>query len=150
MNIHLATTDIEIEALFPAFKVLRPHLIEAEFVSGVRRQQSQGYCLIYVQDSGLVAAAAGYRILEFLAWGKVLYVDDLITLPAKRGAGHAGALMDWMISHGREQGCDELHLDSGYQRHDAHRLYLNRGLQLVCHHFSLKLKLDFTNPVPPS
>jgi hypothetical protein len=94
MNIRLATSDTEIEALFPAFKVLRPHLIETEFLARVRRQQSQGYCLIYMQDSGLVAAAAGYRILEFLAWGKVLYVDDLITLPEKRGAGYAGALMD--------------------------------------------------------
>jgi GNAT superfamily N-acetyltransferase len=142
MNIHQATSDTEIEALFPAFKVLRPHLIEAEFLARVRRQQLQGYSLIYLQDSGQVAAAAGYRVLEFLAWGKVLYVDDLITLPEKRGAGYAGALMDWMILHARKQGCDELHLDSGYQRHDAHRLYLNRSLQLLCHHFSLKLKLD--------
>jgi GNAT superfamily N-acetyltransferase len=141
MNIHLATSDTEIEAVFPTFKALRPHLIEAEFLARVRRQQSQGYCLIYLLDSGQVAAAAGYRMLEFLAWGKVLYVDDLITLPEKRGAGYAGALMDWMLVYAREQGCDELHLDSGYQRHDAHRLYLNHGLQLVCHHFSKQLKL---------
>ncbi len=139
MNILQATSDTEIGALFPVFKALRPHLIESEFVSRVRRQQSQGYRLSYLRDSKVVVAAAGYRILEFLAWGRVLYIDDLITLPEKRGAGYAGALMDWMISHAREQRCDELHLDSGYQRHDAHRLYLNKGLRLGCHHFSMKL-----------
>ena len=139
MNILQATTDTEIGALFPVFKTLRPHLIEAEFASRIRRQQSQGYRLSYLRDSETVVAAAGYRVLEFLAWGRVLYVDDLITLPEKRGAGYAGALMDWMIARAREQGCDEIHLDSGYQRHDAHRLYLNKGLQFGCHHFSMKL-----------
>jgi GNAT superfamily N-acetyltransferase len=142
MNILQATSDTEIGALFPVFKALRPHLIEMEFISRIRRQQSRGYRLIYLQDPEAVAAAAGYRILEFLAWGKVLYIDDLITLPEKRGAGYAGALMDWMIAHARAAKCDELHLDSGFHRHDAHRLYLNKGLQLGCHHFSMKLKKE--------
>jgi len=139
MNILHATSDAEIAALFPVFKVLRPHLIESDFVALVRRQEARGYRLSYLRDSEVVVAAAGYRMLDFLAWGRVLYVDDLITLPEKRGAGYGGALMDWMIAHAREQGCDELHLDSGYQRHDAHRLYLNKGLQIGCHHFSMKL-----------
>jgi GNAT superfamily N-acetyltransferase len=142
MNILQAETEAEIAECFAVFKVLRPHLSEAEFVSRVRRQQSQGYRMIYLRDSEEITAAGGYRFLEFLAWGKVLYIDDLITLPEKRGKGYAGALMDWMISRAREQECDELHLDSGYQRHDAHRLYLNKGLQLGCHHFSMKLTSD--------
>jgi GNAT superfamily N-acetyltransferase len=142
MNILHATFDAEIASLFPVFKALRPHLVEAEFVARVRRQQAEGYRLSYLRDAEGAVAAAGYRRLEFLAWGRVLYVDDLITLPEKRGAGYAGALMDWLIAHAREQGCDELHLDSGYQRHDAHRLYLKKGLQLGCHHFSMKLKRE--------
>ena len=145
MNILHATSEAEIAACFSVFKVLRPHLIEAEFIVRVLRQQSQGYRLCYIRDSQLVVASAGYRLLEFLAWGKILYVDDLITLPEKRGSGYGGALMDWLISHARDQGCDELHLDSGYQRHAAHRLYLNKGLQLACHHFSMKLKPESEN-----
>lgn len=39
-------------------------------------------------------AVAGFRVLEFLAWGRALYVDDLSTLPDHRGAGHGRALMD--------------------------------------------------------
>jgi GNAT superfamily N-acetyltransferase len=139
MEILPATSEVEIAACYPAFKVLRPHLAEEEFVSRVQRQQLEGYRLIYAAESKCVVAAAGYRFLEFLAWGRVLYVDDLITLSDKRGAGYGGALMNWLIAHGREKKCDELHLDSGYQRQDAHRLYLNKGLQLGCHHFSMKL-----------
>ena len=127
------------------FKVLRPHLVEADFVARVRRQQAQGYRLCCIRESGRVVAAAGYRVLEFLAWGTVLYVDDLITAPNARGTGCAGALLDWLISRAREQGCDALHLDSGYQRNDAHRLYLKKGLHLDCHHFALVLKSERKN-----
>jgi GNAT superfamily N-acetyltransferase len=140
MNILHAVSKIEIAACFPVIKVLRPHLVETEFVPRVLRQQSQGYRLCCLRDSGIVVAAAGYRLLEFLAWGTVLYVDDLVTIPEKRGSGYGGALVDWLISQAREQGCDELHLDSGYQRHTAHRLYLSKGLKLSSHHFSIKLE----------
>ena len=139
MKILPATSDEEISACYPALRVLRPHLVEEGFLGRVRRQQAEGYNLVYVAASGSTVAAAGFRILEFLAWGRVLYVDDLITLPGRRGAGYGGALMDWLIAHAQEKSCDEFHLDSGYQRHDAHRLYLNKGLQLGCHHFSMKL-----------
>jgi GNAT superfamily N-acetyltransferase len=140
MKIRSAKSKAEITACYPVFKALRPHLVEAEFVTRVRRQQSEGYRLIYVAQSKRVVAAAGFRFMEFLAWGRVLYIDDLITHPEERGSGYGGALMDWLISHGRKRDCDELHLDSGYQRQDAHRLYLNKGLQLGCHHFSMRLK----------
>ncbi len=148
MNIRCATSELEIAACYPVFRVLRPHLVEAEFVSRVRRQQAEGYCLVFTSAAERVVAAAGYRFMEFLAWGRVLYVDDLITHPDQRGAGCGGALMDWLIAQGREKGCDELHLDSGYQRQDAHRLYLNKGLQLSCHHFSMKLKKPNQTPEP--
>lgn len=139
MNILHANSEDEIAACFPAFKVLRPHLEESDFVSRVVRQQAQGYCLCYIRDSGIVVAAAGYRLLEFLAWGKILYIDDLITLPANRGNGFAGALMDFLVLRGRELDCQQLHLDSGYQRNEAHRLYLKKGMHLDCHHFAIHL-----------
>jgi GNAT superfamily N-acetyltransferase len=145
MNILHAMSEAEIAACFPVIKVLRPHLVDAEFIPRVLRQQSQGYRLCYLRDAGIVVAAAGYRLLEFLAWGRVLYVDDLATLQEKQGSGYGGALVDWLIKQAREQSCDELHLDSGYQRHTAHRLYLGRGLKLSSHHFSMKLKPESGN-----
>lgn len=48
--------------------------------------------------------------------------------------------MAWLIRHGRENGCDALHLDSGYARHTAHRFHLNKGLEMKSHHFAIVLK----------
>lgn len=141
-EVTVASSDAEILECFPVFKVLRPHLGDAgpsAFLDRVRSQQQRGYEVAYVRDAGEIVSATGYRELEFLAWGRVLYVDDLITDPARLGRGFAGTLMDWLISLARQRRCAELHLDTGYQRHAAHRLYLSRGLQLNCHHLAMKI-----------
>jgi GNAT superfamily N-acetyltransferase len=139
MEVLAAGTDADILACFAVMKVLRPHLDEASFVSRVRRQEAQGYRLVAGRNEDRIVAAAGYRLAEFLAWGKVLYIDDLITDPAQRGHGFGGVMMDWLIARAREEGCAQVHLDTGYQRHSAHRLYLKKGLELNCHHLALKL-----------
>ncbi len=133
------SSDAELVACFPAFLELRPHLTQEAFLEQVRRQQAQGYRIVAVQAGEQVPSAAGYRFAEFLAWGKVLYVDDLTTLAAARGQGHGGVLLDWLVGHAREQGCNAVHLDSGHQRHAAHRLYLNKGFVLSSHHMALAL-----------
>ncbi len=138
-TIQHAETDAQIQKCFPALKVLRPHLEESSFLGTLRRQQTQGYRLLYLEVDDEVKSAAGYRLLEYLAYGKVLYIDDLITLPTEKRKGYGGQMLDWLIAYAKTQACDQVHLDSGYQRHDAHRLYLNKGFDLACHHFALKL-----------
>lgn len=137
----VADTESALSACFPVIEELRPHLSETAFLAQVRRQQAaHGYRLLYLAaDDGQVVAVAGYRIAEFLAWGRALYVDDLATLSTARCQGHAGRLLDWLIAEARAQGCAELHLDSGVHRHDAHRLYLGRKLRITSHHFALGL-----------
>ena len=139
-DIFLPGTEEEIGLCFDAFKALRPNLDNKEaFVDQVLRQQKQSYRIVAIQLEGEVPSAAGFRFGEFLAWGKTLYVDDLTTLPEYRGRGFGGRLMDWLIDHASKQGCDSLHLDSGYTRHDAHRLYLNKGLVMASHHLAVEL-----------
>jgi GNAT superfamily N-acetyltransferase len=140
-DIRRAVSDAEILACFSVFKELRPHLKEAEIVGRVRRQeQDQGYELVFVEAGGRPVALAGFRQAEFLAWGRVFYVDDLVTAEASRGAGYGSRLMDWLIAEARRRGCDELHLDSGVHRFSAHRLYHARRLEITSHHFSLRLR----------
>jgi GNAT superfamily N-acetyltransferase len=129
---------------FEAMHALRPHLAdEAEFVRRVdERQRPQGYRLVAaVEDDGTVSAVAGFRVLEMLADGRVLYVDDLSTLPAARRRGHARALLDWCADEASRAGCDALHLDSGVgaDRQDAHRLYFNNGMRIASYHFEREL-----------
>jgi len=139
-EIFLAESDAEIESCYPAFAALRPHLRPEEFLPRVRRQEEQSYRILALRHEGSIPSAAGFRIAEFLAWGKVLYIDDLTTLPEARGKGFAAALLDRLIGHAREAGCDAVHLDTGYGRHAAHRLYLNRGFELACHHMAVELR----------
>ena len=134
-EVRLAVTDDEIRAGFPVMQQLRSRYREEEFVGRGRLQQEQGYRLALRWVDGAVVAAAGYRVGENLAWGRYLYVDDLVTDGARRSAGHGGALLGWLRSRAHEAGCDELHLDSGVQRLDAHRFYLTQRMNLTSHHF---------------
>ncbi|HEX8500707.1 MAG TPA: GNAT family N-acetyltransferase [Pyrinomonadaceae bacterium] len=140
-KISLAGSDEEIQGCYAVMAELRPHVAAEEFVPRVRRQmESAGYGLAYLADGGEVKAVAGFRVSECLAWGKFLYVDDLVSKEGERSKGYGGELFDWLVGHAREQGCDQFHLDSGVQRFAAHRFYLNRRMFIEAHHFGLKLK----------
>ena len=137
-EIFIANTNTEIEACFPVFSVLRPHIEQKNFLAQVRRQQAQSYQILALRHESTVKSAAGFRFVEFLAWGKVLYIDDLITLPGETLKGFAGSLLDWLINHAKSNQCQGVHLDTGYTRHAAHRLYLRKGFQLNCHHLAME------------
>ena len=136
-----ALTEADIRRVYPVMRELRPHIkSEGEFLERVRRQQKQsGWQLIYVEDAGAPVAAASFRISEWLAWGKALYVDDLICLESHRGKGFAEALMAWMEDFARKEGCGEFHLDSGTHRLGAHRFYHRLKLGIASFHFQKKL-----------
>ena len=121
---------------------LRPQYGDAERlaarVDGVQRPE--GYRLLGSFEEGAeeASAAAGFRVVEMLAWGRGLYVDDLVTLPEARGRGHADALFAWLDEEADRLGCDDLQLDSGVvpERADAHRFYFRHGLRIVSYHFA--------------
>lgn len=149
-HITLATSDLELERCFPVMQELRPQLVAADFVEQVRRQASQaGYQLAYLATDDAIAAIkdatidvkalAGFRLSESLSWGKFLYVDDLITTASARSLGYGELLLQWLLDYARTHQCAQLHLDSGVQRFEAHRFYLRHRMQIVAHHFSLKL-----------
>jgi GNAT superfamily N-acetyltransferase len=135
----VAKTVEEIAGCFPVMAELRPHLGEEEFIRRVNRQRTAGYELVFLEDEREVKAVAGFRIFESLAWGKYLNVDDLVTRGGDRSKGHGQILFDWLVAYARDAGCEELHLDSGVQRFGAHRFYLHKRMEIIAHHFSLKL-----------
>ncbi len=138
--IAIAKDDDEILNCYPVMAELRPHVPLDQFLSRIRRQQAiADYKLAYVTD-GEVKAVAGFRVSECLAWGKFLYVDDLVAKSDDRSKGYGGALLDWLIAYAKDQECEQFHLDSGVQRFDAHRFYLRKRMIIEGHHFGLKLK----------
>ncbi len=140
MGVSTARTEREILDCFPVMSQLRPHLRREEFVARIRLQQSEGFRLALVRDGDDVVAVAGFRIGHNLAWGKYLYVDDLVTDEAARSAGKGRELLDWLVRTASAEGCDELHLDSGVQRYAAHRFYLRERMEITSHHFRRRLR----------
>lgn len=118
----IASSDRDIARCFAVLSELRPHLQESTFVAMVRDMETQGY-----------------RIFTSLVMGRNLYVDDLVTSDKARSKGYGKALIDWLRDLARESGCAYLHLDSGTQRHRAHRFYLRQGMDIASFHFSEKL-----------
>jgi GNAT superfamily N-acetyltransferase len=139
MEIKIAMTEQEILKCWDVLLELRPHLKKENFVSTVTEMITEGYTLAYIEKDGKAVAAVGFRYLQFLYNGKHIYIDDLSTLPASRGNGYGGNLLDYVCGKAKEKGFKILTLDSGYLRFDAHRLYLNKGFTLNCHHFSKTL-----------
>lgn len=139
VKIDIATTEADIAACYPVMRQLRPHIPEVEFVPRVRRAQESGYRLVCLREDGVPVAVAGIRSGENLAWGRFVYVDDLVTAAERRSRGHGARLLDWIRAHARTQGCAQIHLDSGLQRLDAHRFYAREGVAKTGYHFAESL-----------
>jgi len=137
-TIALARSLKDIRRCHAVMEELRPQFDEATFVAQVRRQQREHrFQLAYLENDGVVVAVAGFRISECLAWGKFLYVDDLVTASSSRSRGCGQKLFAWLVARARAAGCAQLHLDSGVQRFGAHRFYLGQRMDITCHHFAL-------------
>lgn len=109
--IALATTDEAIAACYPVMVELRPHLVAASFIDRIRRQMAHGYQLAAVWVDGAAVAVAGFRVSENLAWGRFLYVDDLVTRADRRSHGYGARLLAWLKEYAATAGCVQLHLD---------------------------------------
>lgn len=153
MDILFATSDTDILACYPVMRELRPRIAKDEFLIRVRRQQQSGYRLAFARETGEAVAVAGFRIGENLAWGRFLYVDDLVTLASHRSQGHGATLVAWLQDYAREHDCAQLHLDSGLQRIQAHRFYKREGISASGYHFFVDLaypKQTIGIATPPS
>jgi len=136
MEIKITETENDILKCWDVMRALRPHLDKTKFLSTVTEMISEGYTLAFIEEDGIAVAAIGFRYLQLLYNGKQYYIDDIATLPNYRGKGYAGKLLDFVEGKAKEKGFAVITLDSGYQRYDAHRLYLNKGFTINCHHFS--------------
>ena len=137
-QILIAKSDDEIRACYSVVVQLRPSYSEVEFVSQIKKQNASNYYLAYIKKNNKVCSVAGYRFSENLAWGKFLYVDDLITDSEERSNGYGKVMLEWLIEQAKEHDCAELHLDSGVQRLDAHRFYQRENMLNTSLHYAIK------------
>ncbi|WP_196240022.1 GNAT family N-acetyltransferase [Candidatus Methylobacter oryzae] len=137
--IKLAQNDIEIADCFQVMKQLRTELDEAAFVPLVRELMTDGYRLAYLRDETQVVCVAGFKISQNLFYGRHLYVEDLSTLETERSKDYGKRMMARLRDLAIADGCNAFHLDSGVQRHRAHKFYLNQNLSIVSYHFAERL-----------
>lgn len=138
MKIGIARTDEEIAACFPVMSELRPHLSADSFVSLVRHLGNlTGFELAYLSENGEIKSVAGYRVSEWLAGGKYLEIEDLVSTASARSRGYGSALFDWLMSLAAREGCRHVRLVSNVRREDAHRFYQRKGMSLEAYYFSI-------------
>lgn len=138
-DIKFATTD-DIGKILPVFKELRPHRSEDEIRKLFPILLSEGYTVAFIGDEELAYSIIGFRIFNCIWSGKTLIVDDLSTLTSFKKNGYACLLFQWVKQYARDNNCEHLSLNSGFQRTDAYRFYLNQGLFVESLHFGRKVK----------
>lgn len=134
-----ATTDEEIESCYDVMAELRTHVEKEKFLPLIRQMETQGYRLVFVEEDGQVVAVAGYRIYTNLILGKNMYVDDLVTTQKVRSKGNGAKLIKWLREKAKDSGCSFYHLDSGTERHRAHKFYVSQGFTVSAFHFTEKI-----------
>ena len=112
------------------------------FVSRVNKQGAQGYRLVALEVADKFVTVAGFKIVETLSWGRILFIDDLVTDEPYRGCGFGKEMFSWLRRHGQENSCREIHLDSSVDRGSAHGFYERLGMVVNCHHFAMALDAE--------
>lgn len=142
MQVKLLESDTELALITPVLLELRPQYEPDTLRTQIRKQQEYGYQIAYVVEADEVLCVAGFLIGEKLAWQRHLYIDDLITTEAARSSGAGKLVLDWLKRYALDQGCQQLHLDSGVSRFAAHRFYLREGMFISSHHFAIDLAVS--------
>jgi len=138
MKFVVAETRAQVAFCKEVLFAFRSNLNESTYIDLVMKMiEYERFKLVYIRadDNSKVAAFIGYRVMHTLMLGWMIYIDDLYTDPEYRGRGYAGSLLDYVDQEAVAKNISSVHLDSGYDLHDAHRLYLNKGYVLACNHF---------------
>ena len=139
-EIKIAESDEEIRDCYPVMAELRPHLEPVEFLERIKRQtENSGYRLVYLWDGERVKSVGGFRVGEWLAGGKYLEIEDLVSKSGERSKNYGGRLFDWIVDFARREACAQIRLVSHVRRFGAHRFYLQKRMIIEAHYFSMEL-----------
>ncbi|UIR54917.1 GNAT family N-acetyltransferase [Sphingobacterium sp. SRCM116780] len=145
MNFIVAKTKEQIAFCKDILFAFRTNLNDTTYMDLLMKMiEDERFKLVYIpaDDNMRAVAFIGYRVMHTLRTSWMIYVDDLYTDPEHRGRGYAGALLDYVDQQATEAGIQSVHLDSGYELSDAHRLYFNKGYALTCNHFGKRIDLS--------
>lgn len=110
-----------------------------DYVGTMRRIFAGGGRMCVAVRSNVVVSVAVYRIFENTFDGLQMYVDDLVTDEAVRSSGIGKNILDYLQDRARAAGCKSVNLDSGTQRHKAHKFYFRERMIVSGFHFTKSL-----------
>ena len=128
-----------VDDMLPVLAQLRTHLDAAALTAIYAEGHPQGLRFLVAYDGDRCVGVAGWRIVALTFAVRKLYVDDLVTTADGRSKGVGHALLAELESRARTAGCNVIDLDSGVQRHDAHRFYFRERMHISSHHFTKAL-----------
>ncbi len=140
MEIKRASSKEDFIKCWETMQQIRPFLSLDQYLVMNLYMQDEGYKLIYIEQHEKVIAFCGYRFQTMIHYGRSIYIDDVFTLPKARD--HATSLINYVVREAKSADIQSIHLDSGHQRSEAHRLYMNHGFKIESHHFVLHLKTN--------
>ena len=114
--------------------------LPAKYEAKMKRVFAGGARMCVAVDGTVLTGVAVYRVYENTFNGRQLYVDDLVTDAKRRSAGVGRALLSYLERKARAANLDNLALDSGTQRQQAHKFYFREGMVATAFHFGKKLK----------
>ncbi|CAF1214268.1 unnamed protein product [Rotaria sordida] len=112
---------------------LRPHLPidQKTYIDQIRNIRHNGSVRIIIainnNDKNEVLGLAAYRVVYNIKYGKHIYCDDLVTSENRRSLGVGRCLINYMKNEGKKLDINQLTLDSGCQRGQAHKFYYREG-----------------------
>jgi ribosomal protein S18 acetylase RimI-like enzyme len=112
MDIREIRDNADILGAYPLMKVLRDRISRNTFLDEVRRQQASGYRLIGGFEQQQLVVLAGIRRSHTLSRGDHLFVDDLVSDAAVRGAGCGRDMMRWLARQAAAEGIPRIYLDA--------------------------------------
>lgn len=139
MFVDLEIDDPRWQDALPVLQELRPDLTEELLRQVLSEGSPQGLRFTASFQGDRCVAIAGWRIIANTSAIRKLYVDDLSTAASERSQGHGAALLAELADRARQAGCRRIDLDSGVQRHAAHRFYLRERMDIDAHHFGRNL-----------
>lgn len=141
MNVIKTVDSIsEKQECFKVMSQLWSSLTEKEFIEKNQSlAEDYNYKLAFLKKENEIKTVAGFRIIEDFAFGKVLYIDDLVSNQSNRSQGYGRAMFDWLSNYARENNCCAIHLNARVDRTKAHKFYFSCGMHIRGYHFSMDL-----------
>lgn len=101
MSVRIAKSDAELRKISEVLLHLRSAYDTESLISRIREQMQSGYQVAYVESGDEVLCVAGFVTQQKLAWGKHIYVDDLVTSEHHRSRGAGAKMIAWLKAYAR-------------------------------------------------